>query len=157
MLVGYGEYALARLVNLPQQFREFPQRLRAKNKIHMTVGLLDSPGYPFLLSHTAAENDHLFRVLLFRVGEDPQVPEYPLFGVFPNRAGVQQNQVRLAGILRKGKPHRLQHPHEALSVRHVLLTAERFDTGRGMGLTFREHSADFILKIPLTGDIRLGD
>ena len=123
----------------------------------MAVGFLYPLRHPLFLGHAAAEDDHLLRVLFFGVGQDAKVPEDPLLRVFPDGAGVQQGQVRLSRVLRKGKAHGFQHAHDPLSVRHVLLAAEGLHAGPGMGPPGGEHGLYLLLKAPLAGDFPLRD
>ena len=51
-------------------------------------------------------------ILLLRVGQNAQVAEHPLLGVLPDGAGVEDDEIRLLGILRQRKAHLLQHAHE---------------------------------------------
>ena len=46
---------------------------------------------------------------------------------------------------------------DAVSVRHILLAAEGVHTGRGVSLPGGEQAADFLLKLPLAVQVRLGD
>jgi hypothetical protein len=85
------------------------------------------------------------------VGEDPQVAEYPLLCVFPDGAGIQQDEVRLPGLRSQGEPHLPQHPLQALAVGLVLLAPEGVHAGQGMGLPGGKHGPDFLLKVPLAG------
>ena len=116
----------------------------------MAVGLLHSLGDPLLLGHAAAQADHLLRVFLFCVGENAQIAEDPLFRVLPDGAGVQNHQIRLLGVLCKGKAAVGQHPHQLLTVRHVLLTAKGVHAGHRMGFPGSEHFLDLCFKFPLT-------
>ncbi len=157
MLVGDGEDPLLCLINLPQKLREAPQGLGPEDQVHVTVGFPHPLRHPLFLGHAAAEDDDLLRVLLFGVSQNPQISEHPLLRVFPDGAGVQQHQVRLPGVLREGEAHFLQHTHEPLAVRHVLLAAEGFHPGQGVGSPALEHGPDLLLKVPLAGDLPLRD
>ena len=91
------------------------------------------------------------------MGQHPQVAEHPLLRVLPDGAGVQNDQVRLLGVLGKGEAAGGQHAHELLAVGHVLLAAEGVHAGHGMGLAGGKHGADLLLKVPLAVQVRLGD
>ena len=111
MLVVHREHPFPGLIDLPQQFRELPKGVGAKHQVHMAVGLLHPLAHPLLLGHAPAQADDLLRVLLLRVGQKAQVAEHPLLGVLPHGAGIQDDQVGLLGVLRKGEAARLQHSH----------------------------------------------
>ena len=157
MLVGGGKDPLPGFVDLPQQLRKAPEGLGPEDQIHVAVGLPHPLCHPLLLGHAAAEDDDLLRVLLLGMGQDAQVAEDPLLRVLPDGAGVQQGQIRLPRVLRKGEAAGLQHAHEPLAVRHVLLTAVGLHKGPGMGPPGGEHGLDLRLKVPLAGDFRLRD
>ncbi len=146
-----------RLVDLPEQLRELPQRLGAEHQIHMAVGFLNTLGDPLLLGHAAAKADDLLGVLLLGVGQNAQVSEHPLLGVLPDGAGVEDDEIRLLHILRQGEAALGQHPHELLPVGHILLAAEGIHAGPGMGLTGFKHAADLLLKVPLAGKVLCRD
>ena len=128
----------------------------AEHQIHMAVGFLHPLRDPLLLGHAAAQGDDLLRVFLLRVGQDAQVAEYPLLRVLPDGAGVQDHQVRLLGVLCKGKATVGQHTHQLLAVRYVLLTAEGVHAGHRMGFPGGEHLLDLCFKLPLTRQRVLG-
>ena len=65
------------------------------------------------------------------VDQGPHVAEDPLLGVLPDGAGVDDNDLRPAGVLGEAAAHVPQHPHEPLAVRHVLLAAVGLDAGQG--------------------------
>lgn len=90
----------------------------------MGIGLFDPLRHPGLLGHAAAQADHLLRILLLGVGQGAQVAEHPVLRVLPDGAGVQEHQIGLLRVLGEGEAACLQHPHELLSVRHILLAAE---------------------------------
>ena len=91
------------------------------------------------------------------MGQDAQIAEHPVFRVFPDGAGVQDHQIRLLGVLGEGEAAHLQHPHQLLAVRHILLAAEGVHAGHGMGLPGGEHPPDLLFKFPLAVQVRLGD
>ena len=123
----------------------------------MAVRLPDPLGSPLFLGHAAAEDDDLFRVFPLRMGEGAQIAEDPLFCMFPDGAGVQQDQIRLLGVLSKGKAAGLQHSHQPLAVSDILLTAEGLHTGGGVGLAALEHGPNLLLEFPLAGQICFWD
>ena len=156
VLIVHGEDPFPGLVDLPQKLRELPQGMGAEHQIHMAVGFLHPLRDPLLLGHAAAQTDHLLRVFLFRVGENAQIAEDPLFRVLPDGAGVQDHQIRLLGVLGEGEAAVRQHPHELLSVRHILLAAEGVHAGHRMGFPGGEHLLDLCFKLPLTRQRVLG-
>ena len=157
MLVVGGKDPLPRLIDPPEELREAPEGLGPEDQVHVAVGFPHPFRHPRLLGHAAAEDDHLLRVLLLGVGQNPQVPEHPLLRVLPDGAGVQQGQVRLPGVLCKGKAAGFQHAHDPLAVRHVLLAAKGLHAGPGVGPPGGEHRLDLLLKVPLAGNFRLRD
>ena len=157
VLVLDGKDPLLRLIHLPQKLRELPQGLGAEHQIHVGIGLFDPLRHPGLLGHAAAQADHLLRILLLGVGQGAQVAEHPVLRVLPDGAGVQEHQIGLLRVLGEGEAACLQHPHELLSVRHILLAAEGVHTGRGVSLPGGEQAADLLLKLPLAVQVRLGD
>ena len=87
------------------------------------------------------------------MGQDAQVAEDPLLGVLPDGAGVEDDEIRLLGLVGEGEAALLQHAHELLPVGHILLAAEGVHAGPGMGLAKFKHAADLLLKVPLAGEI----
>ena len=57
------------------------------------------------------------------MGQPAQGPVDLLLRVVPDGAGVQQDQVRLGGVVCKAKAHGGQHPPQLLAVGLVLLAA----------------------------------
>ena len=80
-------------------------------------------GDGLLLHHTAAQGNDEFGVAVFDVLERADVAEHPVLGVFPHGAGVEENEVRLFGVVGEVKAHLRQHTVDALPVRHIALTA----------------------------------
>ena len=154
--IEFRTFLLPGLIHLPQKLRELPQGLGAEHQIHVGIGLFDPLRHPGLLGHAAAQADHLLRVFLFCVGETAQIAEDPLFRVLTDGAGIQNHQIRLLGVLCKGKAAVGQHPHQLLAVRHVLLTAEGVHAGHRMGFPGSEHFLDLCFKLPLTRQRVLG-
>ena len=153
MLIRHGEHPLFALIDLPEKLREFPQRLGAKDQVHMAVGLLDALGDQLLLGHAAAKADDLLGVFLFGVSQNTHVAEHTLLGVLPDGTGIEDHQIRLLGVLGEGKAALSQHTHQLLAVRHILLAAEGVNAGPGMGLQGGKHGGNFLLKFLLAGKI----
>ncbi len=138
-----------------QQLREAPQGLRPEHQIHVAVGPAHPLCYLRPLGHAAAQADDLFVVGLFCVGQRAQIAVHPLFGVIPDGAGVQHHDIGLLGLVGKGAAHGLQHAHDELTVRHVLLAAEGVHHGPHFAAPLLVDGAYLIGKIPLTAQLLL--
>jgi len=80
--------------------RQAVHGLRAEDHVH-EIGPLDD-GLPFLAGDTAAHADHEVFIGLFEVLPAAELGEDLFLGLFPHRAGVEQDDVRLAGVLGDG-------------------------------------------------------
>ena len=114
-----------------EELREPPEGLGAEDQVHVAVGGPDLLGHHLLLGHAAAQADDEVGVLLLGVDQAAQQAVDPVLRVLPDGAGVDDDEIRLAGILRKGEAHVPEHPHDALAVRHVLLAAVGIHHGHG--------------------------
>ena len=130
MLVVNGEEAAALGIDGVQELGKPPEGLGAEHQVHMAVGGADLVRHRPLLGHAAAQADHLLRLCGLGVGQPAQKAVDPLFRVLPDGAGVDHNDVRGHGVLRKAAAHLLQHPHDALAVGHVLLAAKGVHHGQ---------------------------
>ena len=123
VLVPDGEHPVPAGTDLIQQLREFPQRLGAENQVHMAVRGFDLFRHRLLLGHAAAETDGQAGIFFFGVDELSHNAEDFFFGVFPDGAGVDDDDIRPAGVLGEAAAHLLEHPHDPLAVGYVLLAA----------------------------------
>ena len=133
-LIGNGEYPLFRPPGFVQQLRKLPQGLRAEYQVHMAVGMLDLIRHRRLLGHAAADAEQEVRVFLLGVDQLAHRAEHLFFRVLPDGAGIEDDDVRLIGVLGKGAAHVPQHPHDTLAVRHVLLAPVGLHAGQGRPL-----------------------
>ena len=117
--------------DLKEQLREPPQGLGAEDQIHVAVGGPDPSGGSLLLGHAAAQADGEIRIALLGVDQLAHHAKDLLLRVLPDGAGVDDNDLRPAGVLGEAAAHVPQHPHEPLAVRHVLLAAVGLDAGQG--------------------------
>ena len=124
MLILHGEHTPPPGIDPVQKLREFPQSLRPEHQIHVAIALAHLLRHLRTLGHASAQADDLLRVLLFRVGQRPQIAVDPLFGVIPDGAGVQHHDVRLSGVVGELAAHVPQHSQNVLAVGHILLAAE---------------------------------
>ena len=157
MLLRHGKDPLLALIDLPEKLREAPHGLGPEDQVHVGVGLLHPLAHPLLLGHAAAEAQDHGGVGFLGVAESAQVAEDPVLRVLPHGAGVEEGQVGLRRVTHQGEAHLLQHPHELLAVRHVLLAAEGIHAGGGMGLPGLVQRADLLGKLPLALDVRRRD
>ena len=101
-----------------------------EKEVHLGIALSDFGGDVLLLGHAAAEADEELRAAGFQVGELPHVAEDLHLGVFPDGAGVVEDQVGLGRLLGEAEAHFRQHSHEPLAVGGVLLAAVAPDQGQ---------------------------
>ena len=77
----------------------------------------------FLVGHTTAEADDETGLFLFQSLEGAHVAEHSLLGVFPHRAGVEEDEVCILRFLTKAVADIHQHALNALTVVDILLAA----------------------------------
>ena len=106
-----------------EQLRKAGYDVRAEDEIHMGIARADFVGDGLLLHHTAAQGNDELGVAVFDGLKRADVAEHPVLGVFPHGAGVEENEVRLFGVVGEVKAHLRQHTVDALPVRHIALTA----------------------------------
>ena len=155
VLVRHGEHALPLGVDLIEKLRELPQCLGSEHKVHVAVGLAHLFRHLRTLRHAAAQADDLRRVCLLGVGQRAQIAVDPLLRVVADGAGVQHHHVRLRRIVGERAAHGLQHTHDVLAVRHVLLAAEGVHHGAEGAVAV--HFLYFCFKVPLAFQLRGGD
>ena len=83
------------------------------------------------------------------MGQGAQIAKDTLFRVVPDGAGVQHDDVGLVGIVSKLAAHGLQHAHDVLAVRHILLAAEGVHQGKRGLAALTVQPGNFPLKFPL--------
>ena len=84
-------------------------------------------GLPFLLRHAAAHADPDAVALLLELAQPAEVREDFLLRLVADRAGVEQDEVRLRLIVDAAVAAQLETAAEALAVEIVHLTAPGFD------------------------------
>ena len=110
-----------------------------------------------LLGHAAAQADELAGVAALYMHQSAQVAQYPLLGVLPDGAGVDDNDVGLLLVLGEAVAHLLEIAADALGVGLILLTAVGIHKGqRGLG-TLGIDLGDGVTMIHLPGDVLPGN
>ena len=106
--------------------------MSAENHIDPRKALLDLFGDMLLLGHTAAQPNQHFFSSGFLMGGLSDDSEHLLLGVFADRAGVVQGDIRFFDRVGKGAAHFFEHSHQFFAVVYVLCTAKALDqcTGR---------------------------
>jgi len=88
------------------------QGLRAEHQIDLWCPLAQR--LAFLAGHAAADPDHHARPPRFQRLPHPQLREHFFLRLFADRAGVEQQHVRLGGIVgalqTAGRPQAVRHP-----------------------------------------------
>ena len=106
--------------------RQAMQGLRAEHQVDVRRALDD--GRALLAGHAAAHADQQARVALLQVAHAAQVGEHLLLGLLAHRAGVEQDQVRLVGVVGRLQPlGGAQHVGHLVRVVLVHLAAEGAD------------------------------
>ena len=95
----------------------------AENQPHKGIAFLQLFGNVLLLHHAAAQPDQRVRTAALDVFERPHIAKHAILGVFPHRAGVEQNQIRVVRRFGEREAHVRQHSFHAFGIRHVLLAA----------------------------------
>ena len=110
-----------------------------------------------LLGHTAAQTYDLLRVAALGVHQGAQVAEHPLLGVFPDGAGVDDDDAGLLLVVGKAEAHLGQIAPDALGVRLVLLTAIGVYKGEGGRGQLGGDGSGLTAEVQLTVDVSLRD
>ena len=76
-----------------------------------------------LLGHASADTDDEPRIALLELFQRTDVAEHPMLGVFPHRAGIEQDEVRLLHVVTDAKANIHQNAAQLFAVIHVLLAA----------------------------------
>ena len=77
--------------------RQAVQSLRAKH--HIDLGCAPANFFTFLTGHTATDTDDQVRVFLFQLAPATELMEQFFLGFFPHRTGVDQQDIRLFGVI----------------------------------------------------------
>ena len=108
---------------LLEQLREAPESMGAEHQIHMTEGFANFFRHVGLLHGAATEADDLVGLTALGVGQGAHVAQHPQLCVLPDGTGVDDDDIRHAGILGEGVAHLPKHPSNLFAVRLVLLAA----------------------------------
>ena len=130
-LVLRGKDPLPGVQDPVQQGGELPQVMGGKDAVHMDVALADFFRHGGLAHHAAAEENLLARMAALGVDQRAHVAQNPLLGVFPDGAGVDDNDVGPFLAVLHGVAALLQHTADAFGIGFVLLTAVGVHKGRG--------------------------
>ncbi len=123
-VAGNVKNALASVQPAQQQLRKPPEHMRAEHDIDARIALFDFLRNVFLLHHAAAHADGHIRARLLDVRILSHDAEHALFGMLAHGTGVDDDDVRLRGVLCPRIAHLRQHTRNALGVRLILLTAK---------------------------------
>ena len=114
-----------------QQGGELPQVMGGKDAVHMDVALADFFRHGRLAHHAAAEENLLAGMAALGMDQGAYVAQNPLLRVFPDGAGVDDNDVGPFLAVLHGVAALLQHTADAFGIGFVLLTAVGVHKGRG--------------------------
>lgn len=84
-----------------------------------------------LLRHAAAHADEHIRAAAFERLEGADVAENPILGMLPDGAGVEQDEIRVVGLLGEAEAHIRQHALDVFGIGDILLAAEGAHAGQG--------------------------
>ena len=152
-----GEHPLPFPQHLVQQLRELPQGVGAEDQVHVAEGAADFVRHMGLLHGAAAQADHLLRLPPLGVGEGPHVAQHPQLRVLPDGAGVDDDHIRLSGILGEAVAHLPEHPPDLLAVRLILLAAVGVHQGQGLDGPLPVPPGHLAAELHLPGNFFLGD
>jgi hypothetical protein len=102
--------------------RQAMERLRAEHEIHVWRALHDRRA--FLARHAAADADDEIGLLALQELHAAEIVEHALLRLFAHRAGVEQQNVRLVGIIRLLDAAFGEHVGHLVRIVLVHLTAE---------------------------------
>ena len=80
-----------------EQLRKLPDVMRAEDKIHKAIFLLNPEHLVLFLHHAAANPDQHIRIQFFEMLHDTEMPVELLVGIFPHRAGIKEENVGVFG------------------------------------------------------------
>ena len=98
--------------------------MRTEQQANLRIAFFDLFDVFLLLRHTAAQGDDNLRPALFQVAERADIAERAVLRMLAYRTGVEQDKIRLIGIVGHLVAHFVQHAADALGVRLVLLAAK---------------------------------
>lgn len=84
-----------------------------------------------LLRHAAAHADEHIRAAAFERLEGADVAENPILGMLPDGASVEQDEIRVVGLLGEAEAHIRQHALDVFGIGDILLAAEGAHAGQG--------------------------
>ena len=84
-----------------QKLRQTGEGVGPHDKIDIGVAHFQLFADLLLLGHAARQRNNELRFILFQAFERPDVAEHPLFGVFPDGAGIVEDKIRPADLLGK--------------------------------------------------------
>ena len=116
---------------IKQNLGQLPQMMGRKHPVHLGKALANPRFHLGLPRHAAAEKNFLIRMPPLGMAQGTQVAKYPLLGVFPNRAGVDDNQIRALRLRLRVVAHFNEHSQHPLAVRFILLAAVGVDQAVG--------------------------
>ena len=120
--------------NTVEKLRQAPRGIAAHYKIHIGITHFQLFADLLLLGHAAGQGNNKVGLLLFEALERPHIAEYPLLGVFPDSAGIVEDQVGLPDIIGKAVAQLRQHALEPFPVINALLAAKGMHMGQRRGL-----------------------
>ena len=125
----------------------------AEHQIHMTEGFANFFRHVGLLHGAATEADDLVGLTALGVGQGAHVAQHPQLCVLPDGTGVDDDDIRHAGILGEGVAHLPKHPSNLFAVRLVLLAAISVHQRQGLppclGIVLCQLAADLHLTLNL--------
>ena len=119
--------------NTVEKLRQAPRGIAAHHKVHIGVAHFQLFADLLLLGHAAGQGNNKVGLLLFEALERPHIAEYPLLGVFPDGAGIVEDQVGLPDVIGKAVAQLRQHALEPFPVINALLAPEGMNMGQRRG------------------------
>lgn len=108
-------------------FTEAIQVVGAEDDVDVRVFFQYPGDYDFFLRHASAQDDQQIGIFRFQMLYPSQLPEYPVLGVFPDRAGVEDYDIGRALFFRGPEIHRFQQAGHFLRIGQIALAAVSFD------------------------------
>ena len=101
--------------------------MRSENQLHVGILLPDGFDLLGLLHHTSRDAENHARPVLHLMLQSPDTAVQLLVGIFPDRAGGEENHIAVPVILRLGIAAGLQNTAELLAVLRRHLAADDID------------------------------
>ena len=76
-----------------------------------------------LLHHTTAKSNYDVMIFTLIAFERTYIAEHPVLSMFPDSAGIKDNQLSLKPVVCKIITHKLKHTFNFFTVSHILLAA----------------------------------